>query len=242
VNGIPPPPRRTSLNLGGIAARFLVWIVIPFRFIWIMISKNQDVAEVALLLDHGRITQAPIVEMRIAGGKTTHYRIHYQTQGISRWADVSRHDYESYRVGQPVTVTYDPANLTVSRLGRITPERLADVKANRLFLDLFLGIIGLIPIVLMEAVIRSERRSATYGLALLAVITSVTKDRKGNRVYYTYERPDGTETRAVATYSSTKGLVPGAQTTVLYMPDNPKQTRLVNFLSMVKITGARSGR
>lgn len=232
---LPPPPRAVKLSGSGWAGRFVLGLVFPALLLIAAVASLNDLAEIQDLISKGQLVDATVLDKEVRHGKSTSYRVEYSVMGETRWATISHEDYDEAAIGQPIQVTVDPANPKISRVGPVTEATLTRERNTMFGFEAFFALIWLFGVILLERSISREREVLSNGIAVPAEITDVQRPGRNLHVRYAYERPDGTHIDASAVYSTSKHFFPGMTTTALYYEPDPRLSRLMDAISLVKL-------
>lgn len=123
----PRPARFTSnTRMTIIGSRIASALVIAFGILIVLNMADRT----DKFATEGKAITAKIVDQSVQSGKSRTYRITYEYEFDGRvFSDterISEYDYESMRIGDPVTVTVLPNDPLSHRYGRVTPEDARD--------------------------------------------------------------------------------------------------------------------
>jgi len=234
---LPDPPRTVRTTFAAHLLRVVLAAAAVGVPAWVVHNAHEKHAQLERLLADGRQTTGTVTQKyKRSRSSTRTVRYEYVIDGGSYQGrkNVSRSTYDSLREGQPITVTFLPANPAISELGPVTREAVDSADDGLLIagamLLLFAGML-----VGVEWSVRRERRLCTYGRTASGTITGRCGS-KGRGRRYEFHTDDGQLREATISGNwRTGGLTPGDPVTVLYDPRDPRVSRPYEACAMIRI-------
>jgi hypothetical protein len=134
------PARKSGRGL-----RLFLYIFWYGILIFLMVFLVTDYHELNLLAQEGQITSARVTSKRSSAGKSESYHLICQFEVNGRLEEssesVTRETYKQTHIGDPLTITYLPANPSLTRMGKVDRALVVDRQRTGILIVSFLAIV-----------------------------------------------------------------------------------------------------
>ena len=225
--------------------RSVTWGVMPTCVLLLAWLFAADLRDMRRLSQNGKATQATITKMwayelptmppsRLSPDRTGRffsYWIKYEALGHTQEAQVAWEDYYKLAVGDSISVTVDPANPALSRIG--TPDQFRrPMQAGILLIPTLL--LWVTTVLNTEAKLRHQKRVLSEGIEIPGRITD-TGGRWTSKASFRYQKPDGTQAQGSFERLSSYWVDTGQKVTVLYYEPKPSLSTVPEAISWVEV-------
>ena len=241
-------PRRARFRLGTRILRlflFSFYIGILVLLYWVLTS---EISELSRLQQHGKTAVARVTSRRRTHGKSPSQYIGYvflvAGKPVSGDQSVSEDLYYKTSIGDSLTITYLPSDLTVQCVGMVDAARVKDTQQTAIAVLGVLTIGFVFCIWIIDRVQRRQLNLLRRGVAVTGAIIHYSVPRPGSSMpyyYFTYEfdAPMVGKLRKTVPVSVVVGarLANQSVATVLFDSKKPKNNGLYVALTAVQLKG-----
>lgn len=228
-----PIPRPTRFTRMAWRIRICYGIVTLVVVSFLSIQADRNISRLRAFRDHGRVTQATIVNRYCDRTSRIDYRYRAGNAMMQASSDVSTSYCNSVERGTTFEITYLPSSPGTVTLDRITPDVIGETGDTWAIGIVLIAIAGLLAFAVLEWRLYNKRFLLSHGAPNPATVIGKSIGGQGQRyiIYrYTIRTREFTQANEVPKQFYAAVAV-GDSITALYDPEEPSQCLLYGAIS-----------